>query len=187
MEINKPEPTCPEDEAYIQYIDAHRKNLLTAFYRFGQQICLCLSLIGPSYKQLRTHINNHDLSKYEAEEFNAYRQFFFPAKGTEKDKTLFLRGWKHHYANNKHHWEYWLHNGIPEPMDKLSIAEMILDWIAMSIHFKTNPNDWYRQNRNKIVLDKRTRESVEKILKFLTKSNGYPFSIRRYRRERVKK
>ena len=187
MEIVKPTPICPEDEAYIQYIDAHRKNLLTAFYRFAPQICLCLSLLGPSYKELRKRIGDHDASKYTVEEFEPYRQFFFPVEGQEKNKDRFLRGWRHHYTNNKHHWEYWLQNGSPAEMDKFSIAEMILDWIAMSIQFKNNPNVWYRQNKKRIVLHKRTQESVEKIMETLAKSKEYPFSIRPYRRTRQKK
>lgn len=188
MDIQKPTPACPEDEAYLAYIDAHRKNVFTAFCRFGQQICLCLSLVGPAYKQLRACVSRHDLSKYENREFGQYRQFFFPADGEEKDKALFDRGWQHHYQNNRHHWEFWLENGKPKPMDKLAIAEMILDWVAMSIHFKTNPLIWYNQNKHKIVFEKRTRETVETVLQVLARTKQYPFSIRRYHTRRpVKK
>lgn len=186
MEINKPEPACPEDEAYIQYIDDHRKNVLVAFYRFAPWICLSLSMLNPFYKQLRSCVANHDLSKYEKEEFGYYRQFFFPEKEQIKDKLKFLRGWQHHYRNNKHHWEYWVDNNTAKEMDKTSVAEMILDWIAMSLHFKTNPMVWYKQNKNRMVLGKQTRKSVETIMENLSKTNLYPFSIR-YRNPRQDK
>jgi len=187
MEINKPTPACKEDKDYIKYIDDHRKNVFIAFNRFGQQICLCLSLIGIPYKQLRNLVAVHDISKYEPAEFSSYRQFFYPEQGQEKDDDIFKKAWRHHYQHNRHHWQYWIENGIPKPMDKLAVAEMVLDWIAMSIQNKTNPVNWYKQNKNQIQIDKQTRESVEKILDSLAATREYPFSIHRYRPGQRKK
>ena len=151
----KPTPTCPEEEAYLAYIDEHRKNVYTAFMRFG------------------------DNSKYSGEEFEGYRQWFYPKEGEEKNKDVFDKAWKHHYEHNSHHWEYHLTNGKPKPMSKLNIAEMILDWIAMSIKFKNSPLEWYKENKDRINLEKRSRDQVESILVTLAATKLYPFYVKR--------
>ena len=187
MDINKPVPTCPEEEAYLKYIDEHRNQVYGAFRRHGQHICLCLSLIGLSYHELRNRISKHDLSKYGIEEFAAYRNTFYPKENEEKDAVGFAKAWKHHYTVNDHHWEHWIENGKPKEMAPLAIAEMILDWEAMSVRFKNNPIDWYRSRRNSINLGKRTRNLVEKILTSLQMTQEYPYTIRHNKRRRPKK
>lgn len=188
MEINKPIPTCPEESAYLKYIDEHRNNVYGAFRKHGQRICLCLSLIGLSYHKLRGRISKHDLSKYGSEEFEPYRNTFFPKENEEKNAEAFSKAWKHHYSINDHHWQYWIENGKPKEMDRLAIAEMLLDWEAMSMHFKNSPIEWYRANKNDIILGKHTRELVEKTLTSLQLTQEYPYTIRRNnRRHRQKK
>ena len=178
--IDKPTPTCPEDKAYIKYIDEHRNYIYGAFRRHGQQICLCLSLIGgPFYHALRNRIFKHDISKYSAEEFDAYRNTFFPKENEEKDSDRFQKAWKHHYTVNDHHWEHWVNNGKVSEMDKVAIAEMILDWEAMSVRFKNSPIDWYQSRKDSIILGKRTRELVETVLTTMRMAQEYPYTIRK--------
>lgn len=175
----KPTPTCPEEEAYLAYIDEHRKNVYTAFMRFGSTLCLALSLVHGEYDVLRRFVSSHDNSKYSEEEFEGYRQWFYPKEGEEKDKDTFNKAWKHHYEHNPHHWEHHLANGKPKPMSKLNIAEMILDWIAMSIKFKNSPLEWYKKNKDRINLEKRTRDQVESILVTLAATKLYPFYVKK--------
>jgi len=181
MEINKPAPTCPEDEAYLKYIDEHRNYIYGAFRRHGQRICLSLSLIGLSYHKLRNRIAYHDVSKYGPEEFQAYRKNFYPKK-EEEGPSDFGKAWKHHYTVNDHHWEHWVENGKPKEMDRIAIAEMLLDWEAMSLKFKNNPAEWYRTHKNTILLGKRTRELVEKTLASLQMTREFPYSVRKNNR-----
>ena len=178
MKLIKPSPACPEDEAYLAYIDEHRNNVRQAFFKFGKPICLCLSLVNGEYDILQRHVNRHDVSKYNEEEFQGYRQWFFPKEGETKDKDMFQKAWKHHYETNQHHWEYFLNNGKPKEMPPLCIAEMLLDWIAMSMKFRNSPLKWYRENQDRITVHKDTRQKLEHILSVLAAYPVYPFRIR---------
>ena len=182
MKIVKPTPTCPEDEAYIAYIDEHRKNVYTAFIRFGHMICLAMSLVHGEYDMLRRYVYSHDASKYTEEEFFGYRQWFFPEKDKEANRDLFNKAWVHHYTVNPHHWEFHVKNGIPKEMSKLNTAEMLLDWIAMSIKFKNSPVTWYNEHKNNINIHKNTRNTVEAVLAILSAQKLYPFVIRKKKR-----
>ena len=187
MKIVKPTPTCPEDETYIKYIDEHRNNVYTAFLRFGKTICLSLSMVSGEYDILRRYVYSHDVSKFGKEEFQGYRQWFFPKEGEEKDKEAFIKAWHHHYTANSHHWEYFMDNGKVKPMRNLNVAEMLLDWIAMSMKFKNSPVTWYEENKDRIVLDKETRKKVENTLTILSRQPLYPFAIRRNNRRHQNK
>ena len=188
MKPIKPTPTCPEEEAYLKYIDEHRNYVYTAFLRFGKTICLALSLVQGEYDILRRYVSGHDNSKYGPDEFDGYRQFFYPKEGEEKNKDWFNKAWNHHYMINPHHWEYHLEKpDEAREMPKLNIAEMVLDWIAMSMKFKNSPVTWYNQNKDKIVLHKKTRNQVEQVLSALSTETQYPFRIRKNTRRRPKK
>lgn len=185
MKPIKPTPTCPEEEAYLKYIDEHRNYVYTAFLRFGKTICLALSLVHGEYDILRRHVSRHDISKYGTDEFNGYRQYFYAKEGEEKNKALFDKAWQHHYTNNPHHWEYYLEMpGHADEMPKLNVAEMLLDWIAMSMKFKNSPITWYNQNKDRMILHKKTRDNVEQVLSVLSTETQYPFRIRRKARPR---
>ena len=183
----KPTPTCPEEKAYLDYIDKHRNYVYTAFLRFGQKICLALSLVHGEYDTLRRCVSNHDNSKYDPEEFEGYRQFFYPKEGEEKNMDWFRKAWHHHYGVNSHHWEHYLTSDGPQEMPKLDVAEMLLDWIAMSMNFKNSPVVWYNQNKDKIEFHKKTRDQVEQVLAILSTEAQYPFRIRKNTRRRSKK
>ena len=59
------------------------------------------------------------------------------------DKNFEL-AWKHHYENNPHHPEFWIDKG--GVMTTRFFYEMILDWIAVSMYYKSSVNDWYFKN-----------------------------------------
>lgn len=175
--IVKPEPQCEEDKQYLAYIDNHRSNVRNAFRKHGRLICLCLSLVNFAYFKLKNRVNEHDISKYEEAEFLPYRKRFFPAEGDVVGVLDFAIAWKHHYLNNSHHWEYWLKNGKPEEMDKIAIAEMLLDWEAMGVYKKNSPLDFYNANKARMLLGKQTRQLVEFTLKKLQETNDFPYTI----------
>jgi hypothetical protein len=187
MKIVKPTPSCPEEEAYLAYIDEHRKNVYQAFVKFGKSICLCLSMVNGEYNTLKRYVSSHDSSKYSEDEFQGYRQWFYPKENENKNKDLFLKAWTHHYKTNRHHWEYWLENNEPKEMSPICIAEMLLDWIAMSIKFKNSPLAWYNENKDRIIIHKHTRQQVERILSSLSKYPVYPFLIHKRRHNKHNK
>lgn len=153
-----------ESRLYKAYIDNHRANVKTAYDVNGIAIGKALGLSIADMKQLKKQIEDHDISKYWDEEFEGYRQYFYPVPGETKDKEKFDIAWKHHYTYNRHHYEAWLVNGQPTVMDPVYLAEMILDWEAMSRHFGGNPLDWYEKNKETITLHPITKKDVEQVL-----------------------
>lgn len=72
-------------------------------------------------------IEEHDDSKFDEEEFEAYAQHFY---GSNHDNDLeFEEAWKHHWTHNEHHPEFWL----GEDMPYIYILEMLCDWGSFSI------------------------------------------------------
>jgi len=154
-----------EEMAYKVYIDNHRANVKDAYAAHGTKIGAILGLSIGDMQTLHTLVETHDESKFSKEEFEGYRQYFYPAPGETKDHDAFQKAWEHHYRCNRHHYEGWVVAGVPTLMDPIYVAEMILDWEAMSRNFGGNPLDWYQKNKDKIVLNGATRTAVERVLK----------------------
>ena len=126
---------------YNVYIERHISNVRKCFAIYGEQLC---ERLGVDYDRLADMINDHDRSKYSEEEFEGYRVYFYPTEYENDEgnkqyrKNKFDSAWLHHLRNNAHHPEYWLYtdeDGVvrAKDMDPLHIAEMLLDWTAMSI------------------------------------------------------
>jgi hypothetical protein len=86
-------------------------------------------------KELELRAKNHDKSKLEPPEAEGFEKVTHKLKGLTfgsdaykeqlKEMMPFL---KHHYANNRHHPEYF-ENGI-SGMSLIDIVEMLMDWLA---------------------------------------------------------
>ncbi len=107
-------------------------------------------------------IREHDDSKFEEEEFEAYAQHFY---GTKDNDFEFEEAWKHHYLHNPHHPEYWLGKDMPY----IYILEMLCDWGSFGIAEGnlTELIDYYyneaRDDEEK-NLSENTKEIIEEIL-----------------------
>ena len=147
-------------EAYIDYVNNHVKCVQKAFTLYGRMICEeysktipnVISLLGWNYLHDRiiAQIYTHDESKYSAEEFDAYRAYFYPTEEDLKDKDKieeeFDLAWKHHYQNNKHHPEFWqikIDDKYINLMPAGYFVEMICDWIGVSMAQKSSVYDWW--------------------------------------------
>ena len=121
-------------------------------------------------EELASQIDSHDLSKYSAEEYEAYDNYFY-GKQTEKVKTDFNYAWLHHIHNNPHHWQHWVLINDDDgtyalEMPKEYVIEMLSDWWAFS-HESGNLYeifDWYKDHTKKMILHKNTKKLVEDIL-----------------------
>ena len=117
-------------------------------------------------------IENHDKSKFSANEFQGYRQWFYPEKGQNKNKVLADLAWNHHQKFNPHHWQYWLmwhpEKTIALDMDLKYIIEMLCDWTAMSYKFGVTPELFYNKDKYGMFLSEGTRLTVEYWLPFFT-------------------
>ena len=98
----------------------------------------------------------HDLSKFLPSEFFPYAIKFlggdYAYKYFEVEKA-FESAWLLHQHRNKHHWDYWVKSdGLPIPMPKKNIMQMISDWSAMSRKFGGSPQKYFRENNHKMNL-----------------------------------
>jgi len=159
-------------EEYNWYIREHRNNVLRAWKEM-QQRCKNEPFVYDDWKYaiLNQMVETHDLSKYSTEEFSAYRQWFYPCEGEERDEEAFNAAWKSHYENeeNSHHWEHWVGK---EETDSLfqwfSYVTMILDWVAMGYKFGDTALEYYERNKDKIWIEPKYVEFVERILKIMS-------------------
>ena len=114
----------------------------------------------------------HDASKSDPEEYDAYDNYFYGNKSYENTQKFNL-AWLHHIHINPHHWQHWvLINDDPKEgticldMPYNYIIEMICDWWSFS--FKTGNLseifNWYDTHKAHILLSDDTRETVEDIL-----------------------
>ena len=155
---------------YDNYINQHVQNVLNAAEWLRRNVDLD---IPPMIDGHRTGLFNHDQSKWEKEEYDAYDAYFYGGRKTKEVKKTFNYAWLHHIHNNPHHWQYWvLINDDPEDgtvaldIPYRYAIEMICDWWSFSW---SDGNlyeifDWYNKHKDRMILSKNTRELVEDIL-----------------------
>ena len=155
---------------YTQYIIDHKANVEKAYHWLIDHNILDIHESRP------TQIIEHDMSKYQPEEYDAYDNYFYGTK-TEKVKEAFDYAWLHHIHNNPHHWQYWVlindEDGTKAlEMPKEYVYEMICDWWAFSFK-KGNLKeifDWYKSHEKNMILHKKTKKFVEDLLDKIKKA-----------------
>ena len=154
-----------KDQEYYDYIKEHISNVKKAFDIFGKSLC---SKAHVPLSVVEDLVKNHDVSKFSEEEFEGYRQWFYPRNGEAGDPEIFDKAWEHHYTVNKHHPEHYVQDdGTAEKMPDMYVVEMLLDWAAMSMRAKNYPSDWYEKEKNRLVFHSETRKFVEALLPIL--------------------
>ena len=160
---------------YVDYIMEHKDNVLTAYI---DQLCnLGDKFIDDHKIDILYLVAKHDMSKYEAEEFEPYRKHWYPTYPGEAEDTLdeYNVACEHHVKNNPHHWDYWLDDSgelielEDEDLRKMYAVEMLADWTAMSMFYGNEPLDWYNENKSEIKLHPQIQEYIESILPKLHK------------------
>lgn len=116
---------------------------------------------------------NHDASKTDPEEYDAYDAYFYGNNRSYSVVQNFKKAWLRHIHNNPHHWQHWiLINDEPKEgmvvidMPYIYVVEMICDWWAFS-WTKGDLNEifrWYEDRKDYMKLSANTRISVEYIL-----------------------
>lgn len=150
-----------KEQEYKNYIEEHIKNTKKAWELVQPKLINEYKIPNSLKEKVDDLIENHDKSKYSKEEFEAYRKYFFPEEGKEKNKEEFNEAWKHHYTINKHHWQHWI--GKKMPLEY--ILEQLCDWKAMGMKFGDTPQAYYNKQKTKIKFTPETRKEVEKWLK----------------------
>ena len=116
---------------------------------------------------------NHDASKTDPEEYDAYDAYFYGNNRSYSIVQNFKKAWLRHIHNNPHHWQHWiLINDEPKEgmvvidMPYIYVVEMICDWWSFS-WTKGDLNEifgWYEDRKDYMKLSANTRISVEYIL-----------------------
>lgn len=160
---------------YDMYLTEHISNVQKGLEFFKSHMP---ELIGNDEKteyftgvDLDAQFANHDKSKYDEAEYDAYDAYFYGGMKTQAVLDEFNRAWLHHIHHNPHHWQYYIliqddDETICVEMPYQYILEMICDWWAFSWKkgdlfeiFK-----WYDDHKKHIQLGPETRKTVEDIL-----------------------
>ena len=144
---------------YLDYLEEHFDNIRKAFQELSVA-CDGMTWVGDdnTWHTLRHEVCHHDISKFSTEEFVPYRNRFFPLDtATKEDKDAFNKAWIHHYEANEHHWEYI--NSLSDELVSRKpglieryLIHMLIDWTAMGYKFGDTAQEYYEQNKHKILL-----------------------------------
>lgn len=156
------------NKEYEKYIYDHIANIKKAFNEYGEKLN---SLLDFDSSILKYNVSNHDKSKFDSEEFVLYRKKFYPVTNEEYSEDDFNKAWLHHIKNNNHHWNSWSYidneGVVSVEIPDIYIAEMVLDWIAMSMTKGGDPLKFYNSKKDTIILHKKSREKLENVLNTL--------------------
>ena len=143
--------------------------------------------IKEAIKRVSITIQDHDASKYGDEEFDGYREKYYPTAEELSDPDFQELAeekseiaWIHHYKHNWHHPMYWVDDETGEIKDMSldAIIEMICDWIAMDMKYHTGVIEWYE---NKAIKEKKSmNDKTKSILEELLYHIIQPRDLRQY-------
>lgn len=159
-----------KEKEYIKYIENHKFLIEQAF----DEMVMCPDMQWLTWEfyhvDLYDRIKNHDNSKYEIEEFDAYRKNYYPVNKEEKElnKEDFEKAWKHHYESNRHHWQCrQFDNCKDNKLSKeqiLDCLENICDWMAVGYDKGDRPYQFYETIKDKIKLPQEEIDFLEKVI-----------------------
>ena len=118
----------------------------------------------------------HDLSKFLPSEWFPYAWTFYRQDGSKRycPTPEFDMAWNHHQKRNKHHYQYYILQEDSGDVKVLKIPvkyvkEMVADWMGAgkAITGKWEVKEWYKKNKNKMVMHNESRHLVEQILRGL--------------------
>lgn len=152
---------------YLDYVLTHKRHVFIAGIRLGVPLWALIV---------------HDWTKFMPDEWRPYRDRFYPpsgqtAGGITDALKQFNEATLQHFRRNPHHWQYWMTgsmNGVLEvfPMPERFVREMVADWIgAAKAQGNGRVSLWWKQKRDRMKLDYRTRELVDELIDRVEKEN----------------
>lgn len=150
---------------HLKTINTHRSKVMHLCFRCGL------------YKQGLAH----DLSKYSPQELRTgFRYFQGNRSPIDKQKEVegYSASWLHHKGRNRHHWEYWIDNGLHGVMAvKMPfnfVVEMFCDRVAAcQVYQKVKYTDrsaldYYLFGRDKLLIHPETDRQILYLLAYLS-------------------
>lgn len=176
--LNESESKSKMEKKYKDYVDTHIANVNRAWKEEISKIDD--KFIQENKKAITEKVKNHDKSKYDEEEFDAYRANYDPINEKERanNEAKFQAAWLHHFQNNNHHWQHWIDE--TGKLDKAkydkdtvmkAYIEMICDWQGMGYVFGDNAAQYYNDNKDKIKIYPELRKWLENLLNKIDTSN----------------
>lgn len=127
---------------YLDYLEEHLVNVRNAYDDVYKK-CNHLKDIG-FWADVYYAVKHHDLSKFSAEEFTQYREYFFHVNDCAIGPEAFKVAWEHHKVCNTHHWE--------SLKTEVDVAHMVIDWTAMGYKFGDTAKTYYDKNKDSIEI-----------------------------------
>ena len=164
---------------YDLYLEEHKANVRKSFEWIKENLP---ELIDPS--KCKPHdveyqiCFNHDASKTETDEYEAYDRYFYGGNRSYQCVQEFNYAWLRHIHRNPHHWQHWvLINDDPNEGEIImempygDILEMICDWWAFSWKSGNLREifNWYDEHKDYMKLGDWTRVEVGVILAKINK------------------
>ena len=153
---------------YDNYLTEHKENVAKGFRWLQENIP---EVIEDGFEWQICF--NHDASKTDPEEYDAYDAYFYGNNRSYSVVQNFKKAWLRHIHNNPHHWQHWiLINDEPKEgmvvidMPYIYVVEMICDWWSFSWK-KGDLKEifgWYEDRKDYMKLSANTLRSVEYIL-----------------------
>ena len=154
---------------YDQYLHTHKANVAKGFAWIREN----LPELIKNVENLEWLICfNHDASKTEQDEYEAYDAYFYGGNRSYAVVQEFNKAWLKHIHRNPHHWQHWVlindeakEGEVVIEMPYEYIIEMICDWwsFSWSKGDLTEIFKWYADHKN-IKLHPKTRATVDVIL-----------------------
>ena len=159
---------------YDLYLEEHKGNVAKGYRWIRENLPELIELYYGNEFDLEQQIcYQHDFSKNEPDEYEAYDKYFYGGNRSYAVVQDFNYAWLSHIHQNPHHWQHWvLINDDPNEGEKIMdmpynyIVEMVLDWWSFSW---TKGNlyeifNWYDAHKDHMKLSPKTRKTVEDIL-----------------------
>lgn len=138
-----------KQKEYLDYINNHISNVQKTFLKFFVPLLEKENIselfsdeeFKEAMNRLQTSIPEHDASKFSDDEFDGYREKYYPTSNELADPEFQQKvaekaeeAWISHYKHNWHHPAYWINDdGEIQDMSLDAIIEMVCDWASFSI------------------------------------------------------
>lgn len=158
---------------YNEYIKEHTNAVKMAFEWLYKNLSGITS--EEIWKKVEHLVSVHDMSKHDADEYNAYDEYFYGNKSYQTTVD-FEVAWLKHIHKNPHHWQHWVlyHDDPNKPYTFLEmpteyVIEMFCDWWSFSWRSGNlyEVFQWYEEHKQHMLLNVSTRAQVEKILELV--------------------
>ena len=158
-------------QEYDAYIKDHIDNV-KLIWKYAANVSE-LHIDDETFVSIDHLISEHDKSKFNPNEYDDYRRYFYPTEWEKKyiDKVIlknnFDLAWNHHQKVNKHHWQYWILMDAEFKILNIPyiyLIEMLCDWAAMSLRFKDAPSEFYSKNKKSMILANNSKIIIQKLL-----------------------